>query len=122
MLPRHTGLACQAKYRLVKNREARVHPQSLGDSGAAGEQGQSDEVEVPGKDTDACQNHAKEDETTSANPTDLHGVPAASMDIEGQDRQDNGEASGTTGSDGASEAEEDDGEDTENDPAANDEE
>lgn len=120
MLPRHTGLACQAKYRLVKNREARVHPQSLGDSRAAGEQSQGGEVEVLEKDTDADEDHGKEDETTSANPTDPNRVPMESTDIEGQNKQDNGEVSMSAGSDGAPEAEEDGGENTEHDPEAND--
>lgn len=120
MLPRHTGLACQAKYRLVKNREARVHPQSLGDSRAAGEQSHGDEVGMLEKDLDAGQDHGAEDETTSANPTDLNAIPAASTDIEGHDTEDNGEVSLTAGSDGASEAEEDGDGNTAHDPESND--
>lgn len=120
MLPRHTGLACQAKYRLVKNREARVNPQSLGDSRTAGEQSQGDEVEVLEKDTDGGQDHGEEDETTSANPTDLNEVPSASTDIEGHDMQNHGEISMSAGSDGSPEVEEDGGGNMAHDPEAND--
>lgn len=120
MLPRHTGLACQAKYRLVKNREARIHPQSLGDTRASAEHGHDDEAEVLEKDTAAGEDHGKGDETTSANAEDPNGAPMESKDIEGQDKEDSGEISMSAGSDGALEAEEDGGENTEHDPEAND--
>lgn len=122
MLPRHTGLACQAKYRLVKNREARIHPQSLGDTRASGEHGHDDEVEMLEKHTDAGHGHEKDDDATDAIPADLNGVPTASVDIEGLDKQDNEGDSMSAGSGGDPEAEEDDGGDTAHEPTVNDKE
>lgn len=125
MLPRHTSMACQTKYRVVKNKEARIHPQSLGDARNSSEQSQDDEGEVLEKDMDAGQgqgSQGKQEKTTSAIPTDLDGVMAASMDIEGHDKQDIGEVSMATDNGGAPESEEEDGGNTPHDSAVNGEE
>lgn len=122
MLPRHTGMACQTKYRVVKNKEARIHPQSLGDARNSSELSQDDEGEVLEKDMDAGQGQGKQEKMTSSIPTDLDGIPAASMDIEGHDKQDSGEDSMATDSGGAPESEEEDGGNTPHDSAVNGEE
>lgn len=102
-------MACRTKYRLVKDKEARINLQAHDGAPAAPEPGQDDELHVLENGMDGGQRHGKEDQTTTAIADNLDGSDLASMGIDGHDEQDSGDSSVATGSSGDADAEEDDG-------------
>lgn len=122
MLPRHTENACRTKYRVVRDKEARIQPRADADAPAAGELGQGDELQVLEKDMEAGQSHGKEDQTAGADADSLGAVEMASMGIDGHDDQDSGESLMTSGSSGNTEPEEDDNGNPARDPTLEDKE
>lgn len=121
MLPRHTDMACRTKYRVEKDKEARIQPRADVDASAAGDSGQGDEHQVFEKDMDAGQGHGKEDQTR-ANADSLEAVEMASMGIDGHDNQDSGVSSMATWGSSNAEPEEDDGGNPAHDPTIEDKE
>ncbi|KAI7780222.1 hypothetical protein LA080_016307 [Diaporthe eres] len=67
MLPRHTWMACQTKYRMVKNKDGRSDGRSTIDAAAVGKQGQSNEAQVVQEGMEAGHGIEDTDETSSAN-------------------------------------------------------
>lgn len=104
MLPRHTGTACQAKYRMVKNKEGNSDVQSTIDAPAIGKQGQSNEAEGG---MEAGRGVENKDETTSAKSSSRNGFQAAGMDIQDHDNQGGGKKSMVAASSNAGQAEQD---------------
>lgn len=83
-------MACQTKYRVVKNKEGRSDVQSTIDAPAVGKQGQSSEAQVDQESMEAGRGMADKGETTSTNSSSHNGLQAMGMDNDDHDNQDSG--------------------------------
>lgn len=90
MLPRHTWMACQTKYRMVKNKEGRSDGRSTIDAPAVGKQGQSNEAQVIQEGMEAGHGVEDTNETTGANSSSRSGMQAVGVDIDDHDKQNSG--------------------------------
>lgn len=83
-------MACQTKYRVVKNKEGRSDVQSTIDAPAVGKQGQSSEAQVDQESMKAGRGMQDKGERTSANSSSHNGFQAMGMDIDDHDNRDSG--------------------------------
>ncbi|KAG6362655.1 hypothetical protein INS49_007747 [Diaporthe citri] len=112
MLPRHTWMSCQTKYRMVKNKEGgKSDGRPPVDAPAVRKQGQSDKAQVVQGGMEAGRSVEDKDETT----TSRNGLQAVGMDIDDHGNQ-GGKKSMVAASRNAAEPEQDVGGDPAEEP------
>lgn len=107
MLPRHTWMACQAKYRLVKNKEGRSGVWPMSDAPAVAKKGQSNDAQVARVGMEAARDMEDKDETSSANTSSRNELQPVTMDIDDHYSQSGGKNPTVAASSNAGEAEQD---------------